>query len=141
MRKIKMRVALIGHVGGRKEQIRLRRIDRALIKGLHVLSDKVEPDHFPLVQLYRRVSERLAHQLLRPRTFDEDRCSDREALKKVVWRVARRGRDPLRGAIANGRWSAIGEFEVLYTSLEADGALAEVGHRLSLEPVWPSASP
>jgi RES domain-containing protein len=63
---------------------------------------------------------------------------DREALKKVVWRAARKGRDPLRGAIANGRWNAIGEFEVLYTSLEADGAVAEVGHRLSLEPVWPS---
>src|SRR5205085_10597446 len=39
---------------------------------------------------------------------------------------------------ANGRWNAIGEFEVLYTSLATDGALAEVGYRLSLEPVWPS---
>lgn len=55
-----------------------------------------------------------------------------------VWRVARRGRDPLRGSIATGRWSPQGEFEVLYTSLERDGALAEVGYRLSLEPVWPS---
>jgi RES domain-containing protein len=27
---------------------------------------------------------------------------------------------------------------VLYTSLERDGALAEIGFRLSLEPVWPS---
>jgi RES domain-containing protein len=27
---------------------------------------------------------------------------------------------------------------VLYTSLERDGALAEIGYRLSLEPVWPS---
>jgi RES domain-containing protein len=63
---------------------------------------------------------------------------DPEAVKTIAWRVARKGRDPLRGAAANGRWNAIGEFEVLYTSLEADGALAEVGHRLSLEPVWPS---
>jgi RES domain-containing protein len=63
---------------------------------------------------------------------------DPEALKKTVWRVVRKGRYPLRGAVANGRWNAIGEFEVLYTSLAADGALAEVGHRLSLEPVWPS---
>jgi RES domain-containing protein len=63
---------------------------------------------------------------------------DPEALEKTVWRVARKGRDPLRGAVANGRWNAIGEFEVLYTSFEADGALAEVGYRLSLEPVWPS---
>jgi len=28
--------------------------------------------------------------------------------------------------------------EVLYTSLEREGALAEIGFRLSLEPVWPS---
>jgi RES domain-containing protein len=61
-----------------------------------------------------------------------------QAVEKTVWRVARKGRDPLRGAVANGRWNAIGEFEVLYASLEPQGALAEVGYRLSLEPVWPS---
>lgn len=61
-----------------------------------------------------------------------------QSVEKVVWRVARKGRDPLRGAVANGRWNAIGEFEVLYSSLVAEGALAEVGHRLSLEPIWPS---
>jgi hypothetical protein len=55
-----------------------------------------------------------------------------------AWRVTRRGREPLRGAAANGHWSPSGEFEVLYTSLEKDGALAEIGYRLSLEPVWPS---
>jgi hypothetical protein len=27
---------------------------------------------------------------------------------------------------------------VLYTSLEREDAIAEIGHRLSLEPVWPS---
>ncbi|HEY1930689.1 MAG TPA: RES family NAD+ phosphorylase [Acetobacteraceae bacterium] len=37
-----------------------------------------------------------------------------------------------------GRWSPPGEFEVLYTSLALSGALAEIGYRLSLEPVWPS---
>jgi RES domain-containing protein len=63
---------------------------------------------------------------------------DPEALDHTVWRVARKGRDPLRGAVANGRWNSIGELEVLYTSIEAEGALAEVGYRLSLEPVWPS---
>lgn len=44
----------------------------------------------------------------------------------------------MRGAAAHGRWSPSGDFEVLYTSLERDGALAEIGYRLSLEPVWPS---
>jgi RES domain-containing protein len=55
-----------------------------------------------------------------------------------LWRVTRKGRDALRGSSAKGRWSPVGEFEVLYTSLEREGALAEIGYRLSLEPVWPS---
>ncbi len=49
-----------------------------------------------------------------------------------------KGRDALRASTAGGRWSAPGEFEVLYTSLARAGALAEIGYRLSLEPVWPS---
>jgi hypothetical protein len=60
------------------------------------------------------------------------------SIEETAWRVVRKGRDPLRGAVANGRWNAVGEFEVLYTSLASEGALAEVGYRLSLEPVWPS---
>jgi hypothetical protein len=55
-----------------------------------------------------------------------------------VWRVAREGREALRGSSAPGRWSPSGDFEVLYTSLSRDGALAEIGYRLSLEPIWPS---
>ncbi|MGH6767524.1 MAG: RES family NAD+ phosphorylase [Xanthobacteraceae bacterium] len=61
-----------------------------------------------------------------------------EALDATVWRVVRHGRDPLQAALAGGRWNATGEFDVLYTSLAREGALAEVGYRLSLEPVWPS---
>ncbi len=56
----------------------------------------------------------------------------------TVWRVTRTGRDPILGSTANGRWSPGGTVEVLYTSLEREGALAEIGFRLSLEPVWPS---
>src|ERR1700747_1593631 len=64
---------------------------------------------------------------------------DPERFTGEVWRVARKGREGLRGSTANGRWSLSGgEFEVLYTSLEREGALAEIGYRLSLEPVWPS---
>lgn len=55
-----------------------------------------------------------------------------------VWRVVRKGGNPLQPSTAGGRWSLPGGFEVLYTSLEKAGALAEVGYRLSLEPVWPS---
>jgi hypothetical protein len=44
---------------------------------------------------------------------------DPERFAGEVWRVARKGRDALRGSAANGRWSpSSGEFEVLYTSLE-----------------------
>lgn len=63
---------------------------------------------------------------------------DSAAFSGAVWRVARKGRDPVRGSAAGGRWSPTGDFEVLYTSLEREGALAEIGFRLSLEPVWPS---
>jgi hypothetical protein len=63
---------------------------------------------------------------------------DPEPFDSDVWRVARKGRDPLTGSSANGRWGAPGELEVLNTRQQRDGALAEVGYRLSLEPVWPS---
>jgi RES domain-containing protein len=55
-----------------------------------------------------------------------------------VWRVTRAGYIATRGSAANGRWSPGGHVEVLYTSLEREGALAEIGYPLSLEPVWPS---
>jgi RES domain-containing protein len=61
-----------------------------------------------------------------------------EAFNGETWRVTAKGRDVLRGSTAGGRWSPPGEFEVLYTSLARAGALAEIGYRLSLEPVWPS---
>src|SRR5258708_40133903 len=63
---------------------------------------------------------------------------DPEPFGGTVWRVTRTGRDALRGAAAHGRWSSSGEFEVLYTSMVHEGALAEIGYRLSLQPIWPS---
>ncbi len=60
------------------------------------------------------------------------------ALSLDVWRITRAGFDPIQGAAAPGRWSPGSPNEVLYTSLERDGALAEIGFRLGLEPVWPS---
>jgi hypothetical protein len=61
-----------------------------------------------------------------------------------VWRIARAGRAALAGSAAPGRWTSPVEPEarvapeVLYTSFAREGALAEIGYRLSLEPVWPS---
>lgn len=54
-----------------------------------------------------------------------------------VWRACREGRDPLLGAASLSRWCN-GAFEVLYTSGERDGAVAEVHAYLTLQPVFPS---
>jgi RES domain-containing protein len=55
-----------------------------------------------------------------------------------VWRVVREGRDPLRGSSSGGRWDD-GTFDVLYTSVAADGALAEIYfHLMRGQPVLPS---
>ena len=60
------------------------------------------------------------------------------AFSGEVWRITRKGLEPLRGSTALGRWSVGADIEVLYTSMTREGALAEIGFRLSLEPVWPS---
>lgn len=55
-----------------------------------------------------------------------------------VWRVVREGRDPLQCTASGGRWDD-GTFEVLYTSLERDGAIAEMHfHLMRGQPVFPS---
>ena len=54
-----------------------------------------------------------------------------------TWRVVRHGRDPLEGSAAGGRWDPT-LFDVLYTSLVQDGAVAEVYFQLSRQPVFPS---
>src|SRR3979409_1220085 len=54
------------------------------------------------------------------------------------WRVVRSDRDPLRGSSPKGRWDD-GSFDVLYTSLKADGAVAEVNFHLARgQPLFPS---
>ena len=55
-----------------------------------------------------------------------------------IWRVVRADRDPLRGSTPSGRWDD-GTFDVLYTSIESDGALAEMYfHILRGQPIFPS---
>jgi hypothetical protein len=65
-----------------------------------------------------------------------------DAFKRVAnhgetWRVVRVGRDPLQGSASGGRWDPT-LFDVLYTSLVQDGAVAEVYFHLSRQPVFPS---
>ena len=54
-----------------------------------------------------------------------------------TWRAVRAGRDPLQGSASGGRWDPT-LFDVLYTSLAPDGAVAEVHFHLSRQPVFPS---
>lgn len=56
----------------------------------------------------------------------------------TAWRVVRDGRSPFDGSKAAGRWNTA-DVSVLYSSLEADGALSEIYFHLSLgQPVFPS---
>ena len=61
----------------------------------------------------------------------------REPLSAEVWRVVPEGRDPALGRASLSRWCN-GTFDVLYTSLERDGAIGEIYALLSLQPVFPS---
>jgi len=51
--------------------------------------------------------------------------------------AVRAGRDPLTGAASRSRWCD-GSFDVLYTSLVADGAIAEIEALLASQPIRPS---
>ena len=62
-----------------------------------------------------------------------------EPFSATAWRATWAGRDPRGGSAAGGRWSPTGDFEVLHTSLEADGAIAETYFHLSRAPVFSSA--
>jgi hypothetical protein len=61
----------------------------------------------------------------------------RELFAQAVWRVAKEERDPLQGAPSKSRWCN-GTFDTLYTSLERDGAIAEIHALLTGQPVFPS---
>lgn len=54
-----------------------------------------------------------------------------------VWRVVRETRDVLQASRVGARWDP-GTFDVLYTSLDRNGALEEVYFHLSRQPVFPS---
>lgn len=64
----------------------------------------------------------------------------RETFTGTAWRVTWATRDPLLGNAAGGRWHPPDSFEALYSSLEADGALAEAYYHLSRAPVFSSSS-
>jgi len=72
-----------------------------------------------------------------PALLDALGAFDRVRYTGETWRVVRDGRDPLQGSASGGRWDPT-LFDVLYTSLASDGAVAEVHFHLSRQPVFPS---
>ena len=59
-------------------------------------------------------------------------------LATQLWRVVTEGRDPLQPGRAGGRWDD-GSFDVLYTSRQRDGALAEAWFHVTRgQPIPPS---
>lgn len=77
--------------------------------------------------------------LLDPALLDALDSLQGRRLRREAWRVTWAARNPLTGNSAGGRWSPAGRFDVLYTSLRRDGALAEAYHHLSRAPVMSSS--
>jgi RES domain-containing protein len=63
---------------------------------------------------------------------------DREPFEGDVWRIVREGKNPLQGYPAGARWDPPGGFDVIYTTLDPDGARAEIYFHLMRAPVFPS---
>ena len=61
------------------------------------------------------------------------------ALDRSVWRVTWATRNALAGGTGGGRWHPPSDFAALYTSLEEDGAIAEIYHHLARAPVFSSS--
>lgn len=60
------------------------------------------------------------------------------SLEATVYRAVFQGRDPTVGSLAGGRWSPPQTFEALYTSLDAECAIAEVRYHLERQPIFPT---
>lgn len=60
-------------------------------------------------------------------------------LQHDVWRVSWASRNVLQGGWGAGRWNATGVSQALYTSLDMDGAIAEIYYHLSQHPVRSTA--
>src|SRR5260370_38987794 len=71
-----------------------------------------------------------------PALLDALEAFDRVRYTGETWRVVHVGRDPLQGSASGGRWDPT-LFDVLYTSLDPNGAVAEVHFQLLRLPVFP----
>ena len=72
------------------------------------------------------------------RLIDSLELLPRRSFEGTAWRAVREGRDPRQCSAPGGRWDD-GTFDVLYTSLLREGALAEIYfHLLRGQPVFPT---
>ncbi len=72
-----------------------------------------------------------------PRILDALSAIEQVSLEATVYRAVFQGRDPTVGSLAGGRWSPPQTFEALYTSLDAECAIAEVRYHLERQPIFP----
>jgi RES domain-containing protein len=72
-----------------------------------------------------------------PELLDEIDRFARTVFEGRVWRVVRESRDVLQASPVGARWDP-GSFDVLYTSLDREGALEEIYFHLSRQPVFPA---
>lgn len=80
------------------------------------------------------MSERIARDL---ELLDALEAQVGVSFRGDVWRIVRHERDVLQPSPSKARWDP-GTFDVLYTSLEREGALEEIYFHLSRQPVFPS---
>jgi RES domain-containing protein len=71
-----------------------------------------------------------------PELLDQIDKLARTDFEGQVWRVVREPRDVLLASPVGARWDP-GSFDVLYTSLDREGALEEIYFHLSRQPVFP----
>jgi len=64
---------------------------------------------------------------------------DRIAFDGSVWRAVRAARDALQASRVGARWDPA-LFDVLYTSLDREGAMQEIYFHLSRQPVFPDVA-
>lgn len=62
---------------------------------------------------------------------------ERFSFEGNVWRVVREKRDVLQASRIGARWDPA-LFDVLYTSLDRNGAMAEIHFHLSRQPIFPN---
>jgi RES domain-containing protein len=72
-----------------------------------------------------------------PELLDAIDKFDRLPFEGTVWRVVRETRDILQASRVGARWDPA-LFDVIYTSLDSNGALEEIYFHLSRQPVFPS---